>query len=82
MTQFNLSAITIDTDELIKRAERIGGFHNIRDFYPDATIEEIAQEYVDNYVTNCIDVGKIAHYLSDCYLEDIGAAEDFNGETL
>lgn len=95
MAHFNLLGYSLTTEELAERAEQLGGFHNLIGYYPDNVIEEIAQEYTDAYITD-EDIRRLeehtngyrillddaAQYLADCYLEDIGNDEDFNGETL
>ena len=95
MAHFSLLNYDFTTEELTERAEQLGGFENLIGYYPDTVIEEIAQEYVDNYVSDkyirqlstdthprLLLNDDIAQYLADCYLEDIGNDEDFNGETL
>ena len=95
MAHFNLLNCDFTTEKLAERAEQIGGFIHLNDYYPASTIIDIAQEYVDNYVSDkyirqlSTDThphrllnDDIAQYLADCYLEDIGQEEDFNGETL
>ena len=95
MAHFNLLGFSLTTEELTERAEQLGGFHNLIGYYPDTVIEEIADEYVDAYITDedkhrleehthgyRILLDDAAQYLADCYLEDIGNDEDFNGETL
>lgn len=95
MAHFNLLDCDFTTEKLTERAEQLGGFTHLNGYYPDSVIEEIAQEYVDNYISDAdirqLDTNTraqhllnddIAQYLADCYLEDIGQEEDFNGETL
>lgn len=95
MAHFNLLGYSLTTEELAERAEQLGGFHNLIGYYPNNVIEEIAQEYTDAYIidedihrleehTNGYRIlfDDVAQYLADCYLEDIGNEEDFNGETL
>lgn len=95
MAHFKLLGYSFTTEELTERAEQLGHFHNLIGYYPDNVIEEIADEYVDAYITDedkhrleehthgyRILLNDAAQYLADCYLEDIGNDEDFNGETL
>lgn len=95
MAHFNLLNCDFTTEKLTERAEQLGGFENLNGYYPDTVIEEIAQEYVGNYISDAdirqLDTNTraqhllnddIAQYLADCYLEDIGNDEDFNGEAL
>lgn len=95
MAHFKLLGYSFTTEELTERAEQLGHFHNLIGYYPDSVIEEIADEYVDAYITDedkhrldehthghRILLDDVAQYLADCYLEDIGNDEDFNGETL
>ncbi len=95
MAHFKLLGYSFTTEELTERAEQLGHFHNLIGYYPDNVIEEIADEYVDAYITDedkhrleenthgyRILLDDAAQYLADCYLEDIGNDEDFNGETL
>lgn len=95
MAHFNLLHCDFTTEKLAERAEQFGGFENLNSYYPASTIIDIAQEYVDNYINDAdirqLDTNTraqhllnddIAQYLADCYLEDIGQEEDFNGETL
>lgn len=95
MAHFKLLGYSFTTEELTERAEQLGHFHNLIGYYPDSVIEEIADEYIDAYITDedkhrldehthghRILLDDVAQYLADCYLEDIGNDEDFNGETL
>ena len=95
MAHFNLLGYSLTTEELAERAEQLGGFHNLIGYYPDNVIKEIAREYADTYITDedmrrlnehthghRILLDDAAQYLADCYLEDIGQEDDFNGETL
>ena len=95
MAHFNLLGFSLTTEELAERAEQLGHFHNLIGYYPNSVIKEIANEYVNTYITNedkhrleehthghRILLDDAAQYLADCYLENIGQEEDFNGETL